>query len=66
MQNSALGAVLVLAHFPSLGAAAAAPCAVSACVHSLIGSALASYWSKRDPEAMDLAAAAGGERGGGR
>ena len=59
MQNSALGAVLVLAHFPALGAAAAAPCAVSACVHSLIGSALASYWSKRDPEAMDLARAAG-------
>lgn len=55
MQNSALGAVLVLAHFPSLGAAAAAPCAVSACIHSLIGSALASYWSKRDPEAMDAA-----------
>ena len=53
MQNSALGAVLVLAHVPALGAAAAAPCAVSACVHSLIGSALASYWSRRDPEAMD-------------
>lgn len=49
MQNSALGAVLVLKHFPDV-AGAAAPCAVSACVHSLIGSALAAFWSKRDPE----------------
>ena len=51
MQNSALGAVLVLKHFPHV-IGAAAPCAVSACVHSLIGSALAAYWSKRDPEAL--------------
>lgn len=55
MQNSALGAVLVLSHFRELGAAAAAPAAVSACVHSLIGSALASYWSKRDPESEQAA-----------
>jgi BASS family bile acid:Na+ symporter len=48
MQNSALGAVLAVAHFPAL-AGAAAPCAVSACVHSLLGSGLAAWWSQREP-----------------
>jgi BASS family bile acid:Na+ symporter len=57
MQNSALGAVLALRHFPAL-AGAAAPCAVSACVHSLIGSALAAYWSKREPREVAGAAVA--------
>lgn len=47
MQNSALGAVLALQHFPSLPLAAV-PCAISACMHSLLGSALAAFWRGRE------------------
>ena len=47
MQNSALGAVLVAKHFADVPGAGA-PCAMSACIHSLIGSALAGYWRGRD------------------
>lgn len=43
MQNSALGAVLATAHFPA-HPLAAVPCAISACMHSVIGSLLAAYW----------------------
>jgi len=49
MQNSALGALLATQHFP-MNPYAAVPCAISACVHSTMGSLLASYWSKRIPE----------------
>eukprot|EP00963_Diacronema_lutheri_P013369 scaffold2636_cov340-Pavlova_lutheri.AAC.31 len=42
MQNSALGAILATLHFAD--PLTAAPCAVSACVHSLLGSMLAGLW----------------------
>ena len=45
MQNSALGCVLALAHF---GAEAAMPAALSATVHSVLGSMLAGFWRYRD------------------
>eukprot|EP00884_Botryococcus_braunii_P012880 jgi/Botrbrau1/21593/Bobra.43_1s0003.1 len=48
MQNSALGAVLALQHFPALPLAAV-PCAISACMHSLLGSGLAAFWRGREP-----------------
>jgi BASS family bile acid:Na+ symporter len=56
MQNSALGCVLALAHFAD--PATAVPAAVSATVHSVLGSALAGVWRARDARA----AAATGER----
>ncbi len=46
MQNSALGAYLALAHFPD--PLTAVPCAVSACTHSLMGSAIAGAWRWAD------------------
>ena len=42
LQNSALGAFLALAHFPD--PLTAVPCAISACTHSLMGSAIAGAW----------------------
>ncbi|HYB98626.1 MAG TPA: bile acid:sodium symporter family protein [Candidatus Limnocylindrales bacterium] len=48
MQNSGLGAVLARQHFPD--PATALPAAISATVHSLIGSILAAYWRTREPE----------------
>jgi len=45
MQNSTLGAVLALAHLHPL---AAVPCAISACMHSILGSALAGLWRYKD------------------
>lgn len=44
MQNSGLGSSLAKAHFTML---AAAPCAISAFFHCVIGSVLASYWNRR-------------------
>jgi len=44
MQNSGLGSSLAKAHFTML---AAAPCAISAFLHCVIGSVLASWWSRR-------------------
>ena len=47
MQNSGLGTVLAVRHFTNpetLVCLAAAPCAISAAAHSLIGSVLAAYW----------------------
>lgn len=44
MQNSGLGVVLATKH---LGALAAVPCAISSLMHSLIGSALAAWFSRR-------------------
>jgi hypothetical protein len=53
MQNSGLGAVLADRHFttPTTGLCpAAAPCAISAVIHSLIGSLLAAWWRRRPTE----------------
>lgn len=49
MQNSTLGAVLAALHFAD--PLTAAPCAVSACTHSVMGSLLAAYWRAQDDAA---------------
>ncbi len=46
MQNSGLATALATKHFPALPLAAV-PCAISAIMHSVIGSALATYWRLR-------------------
>jgi bile acid:Na+ symporter, BASS family len=51
MQNSTLGATLALMHFAD--PLTAAPCAISACMHSVIGSVLAGAWRKVDPVKQD-------------
>ena len=51
MQNSGLGVVLANKHFvnPATGIAlAAVPCAISAVMHSIIGSICAAYWRRKD------------------
>jgi BASS family bile acid:Na+ symporter len=48
MQNSGL-AVVLSKNFPDL-AAAATPGAISAVMHSLLGSALAAWWRRREPK----------------
>jgi BASS family bile acid:Na+ symporter len=48
MQNSGLGAVLARQHFAD--PLTALPCAISATVHSVIGSLLAGWWRLRTPE----------------
>ncbi|KAK9906403.1 hypothetical protein WJX75_001255 [Coccomyxa subellipsoidea] len=48
MQNSALGAVLATLHFAD--PLTAVPCAISATMHSLLGSTLAGFWRLIDPE----------------
>jgi bile acid:Na+ symporter, BASS family len=55
MQNSTLGASLALMHFAD--PLTAAPCAISACMHSVIGSALAGAWRRVDPLEQDAARA---------
>ncbi|PSC74970.1 putative sodium metabolite cotransporter chloroplastic [Micractinium conductrix] len=57
MQNSALGAVLATAHFPA-HPLAAVPCAISACMHSIMGSLLAAMWRGQPTGEEDDAAAA--------
>lgn len=52
MQNSGLGVVLATRH---LGAMAAVPCAISSLMHSLIGSVLAAYFSRRTGAAASAA-----------
>lgn len=47
MQNSALGAVLATLHFAD--PLTAIPCAISATIHSLLGSVFAGYWRWNDP-----------------
>jgi len=47
MQNSGLGVVLAQKHFS--GTLATVPCAISAVVHSIIGSILAGIWRMRSP-----------------
>lgn len=44
MQNSALGAMLATQHFGAMHPLAAVPCAISAVMHSCMGSLLAAYW----------------------
>ncbi|BDA50328.1 probable sodium/metabolite cotransporter BASS1, chloroplas [Coccomyxa sp. Obi] len=60
MQNSALGAVLATLHFAD--PLTAIPAAISATMHSLLGSTLAGFWRLVDPEepnvSLDLNAAA--------
>lgn len=56
MQNSTLGAVLAALHFSD--PLVAAPCAVSACTHSIMGSLLASYWAGQPADPAEAAAAA--------
>ena len=53
MQNSTLGASLALMHFGD--PRVAAPCAISACMHSIIGSLLAGVWQRVDPSLQDAA-----------
>ncbi|MDA0810922.1 MAG: bile acid:sodium symporter family protein [Verrucomicrobia bacterium] len=50
MQNSGLGSALAKQHLPP---AAAAPCAISAVYHCILGSLLAAYWRTRPPQADD-------------
>ncbi len=53
MQNSGLGVVLANKHFvnPATGVAlAAVPCAISAVMHSIIGSICAGYWRWRNEQ----------------
>lgn len=53
MQNSGLGTVLATKHFTNpqtLVCLAAVPCAISAVMHSLIGSALAVWWRTKSTE----------------
>jgi BASS family bile acid:Na+ symporter len=45
MQNSGLGTLLAIRHFP--GSVAPVPCAISAVYHCIIGSLLAGYWRIR-------------------
>lgn len=45
MQNSALGAMLASQHFGQMHPMAAVPCAISACLHSTLGSILAWYFT---------------------
>ena len=47
MQNSALGAMLATQHFGAMHPLAAVPCAISAVMHSCMGSLLAAYWGRR-------------------
>jgi BASS family bile acid:Na+ symporter len=61
MQNSGLGVVLAVKHLTPL---AAVPCAVSSLMHSLIGSLLASVFSRRPPAPNSPAAAASDGWGG--
>jgi len=48
MQNSGLGSTLAKQH---ISIAAAAPCAISAVYHCILGSLLAAYWRMRPPAA---------------
>ncbi|KAL4447626.1 hypothetical protein ABPG75_004845 [Micractinium tetrahymenae] len=60
MRNSALGAMLAAAH---VGAhpLAAAPCAISACMHTVMGAALAAFWQSQPMKERELQAAAAGD-----
>ena len=55
MQNSTLGAVLAAVHFAS-DPLTAVPCAISACMHSLLGSSVAAVFRFRDAQGLRGAA----------
>jgi hypothetical protein len=59
LRNSALAAQLAMLHFPAFPLAAL-PCALSACVHSVLGSLLASWWQARVPNPAPPEEPAGG------
>ena len=50
MQNSALGAMLATQHFGQMHPMAAVPCAISACLHSTLGSIIAWYFRRSRAE----------------
>jgi BASS family bile acid:Na+ symporter len=52
MQNSGLGAVLARQHFAD--PLTALPCAISATIHSVIGSIMAAWWRLRPQPRMDV------------
>ena len=52
MQNSALGALLATLHFAD--PLTPVPCAISACMHSIVGSGIAAYWRLHDPDSARL------------
>ncbi len=52
MQNSGLGAALATKHFPSMPVVPA-PCAMSAILHCLIGSILASFWGRINTKSLE-------------
>ena len=52
MQNSTLGCVLATLHFAD--AMTAAPAAISACVHSVMGSVIAGLWRFRDAKQSSM------------
>ncbi len=57
MQNSGLGVVLANRHFVSAStgvALAAVPCAISAAMHSVIGSIFAGWWRSRKDETAEV------------
>ena len=54
MQNSGLGTTLASKH---ISPAAAAPCAISAVYHCILGSLLAGYWRLRPPQVEEIAPA---------
>nr|XP_043624763.1 probable sodium/metabolite cotransporter BASS1, chloroplastic [Erigeron canadensis] len=51
MQNSVLGVVLATQHFGN--PLTAVPCAVSSVCHSILGSALAGFWRRIQPESQE-------------
>ena len=53
MQNSALGALLATLHFAD--PLTPVPCAISACMHSMVGSGIAAYWRLHDPDGERMA-----------
>ncbi len=55
MQNSSLGALLAAVHFAD--PLTAVPCAISACMHSLIGSAVAAFYRSRSAGLEEVAPA---------
>lgn len=56
MQNSTLGASLAMLHFAD--PLVAAPCAISACMHSILGSLIAGVWRFTDRDTKGAAPAA--------
>ncbi|GMH36054.1 hypothetical protein BSKO_03922 [Bryopsis sp. KO-2023] len=51
MQNSGLGSVLAMQHFPS--PVTASTCVISACYHSIVGSVLAGWWHGKQEDSLE-------------